>query len=456
MDVVKLQDNKSRFKSKAQDNDENTAFAVDLKYEPKNFRACSLCAGNRSGNIAVDHPTFKCSVYKTAQQKIERLKALKACLKCSYSNHGTADCKFKFKQKCRTCNVNHFSFLCPNEKSKNNSHLVDAQAALKCNFVWNGKITSRSNKFNALPTFSASIEGESFRCMYDTGCQGNFIAEDLIRNHVLEVVHRGINLTINGFNSSKNCVTNIVRVPFCVGSKVQFIEAVVVPKIDLDLKLPNLGKLVSNLELLQVNLADKFLDSRSKAISNVKFVLGSDAAHVLPIKTDIIGESNPSAILRTNIGMMLQGNIERLIQNFSSFNTKHEVTFDCESNNNESVANYDLVQNFQIIVENDDISEEILNAAAEKILSDKFYGPSESEFESVELNEELVQYCLDNVKILPNGRIQLPLLWKPKVSQMLGSNFNLAKNILMSNLKRLKNIKNGLEMTDKVIKDQAN
>ena len=49
--------------------------------------------------------------------------------------------------------------------------------------------------------------------MLDTGCQGNFVSKKLMIRKNFQPVTKDINLTINGFNSSKNCVTDIVEVP---------------------------------------------------------------------------------------------------------------------------------------------------------------------------------------------------------------------------------------------------
>ena len=49
---------------------------------------------------------------------------------------------------------------------------------------------------------------------------------------------------------------------------------------------------------------------------------------------------------------------------------------------------------------------------------------------SSETNKHLIDYVLDNYKRLPDGRLQLPLLWKPEVSHLLGKIKELSMSIL--------------------------
>lgn len=68
-----------------------------------------------------------------------------------------------------------------------------------------------------LPTFSLLVEGasESARCrvLYDTGSQCNFIRGEIVENMGLESVEENVKLQINGFNSRKTVVTQLVKVP---------------------------------------------------------------------------------------------------------------------------------------------------------------------------------------------------------------------------------------------------
>ena len=67
---------------------------------------------------------------------------------------------------------------------------------------------------------------------------------------------------------------------------------------------------------------------------------------------------------------------------------------------------------------------------------------------STETNKKLIKYVLDNFKRLPDGRLELPLLWRPEVSHLLGKNKELATSVLKSSLKKLKNNDRILLMND--------
>lgn len=178
--------------------------------------------------------------------------------------------------------------------------------------VWTQQMNhSDLNKSTVLPTFSCKIGNAAVvRCMLDTGCQTNFILERLATQNDFPVVKRNVQLTVNGFNSSKEYNTNIVSIPITVGKKLFNIEAVSVPNIDINLYLPNLGKVVSSLKNLDYVLADSFLSSNENSINNLGFILGSESAHCLPVSTVVFGKQKPFALLLTLVGIMLQGGLE--------------------------------------------------------------------------------------------------------------------------------------------------
>ena len=71
----------------------------------------------------------------------------------------------------------------------------------------------------------------------------------------------------------------------------------------------------------------------------------------------------------------------------------------------------------------------------------------------VELNKNLAEYALINAVVLPDGRIQMPLLWNKSISHNLGRNYKLVKQILISNYKKLAKNEH-LTLTDEVFKEQ--
>ena len=73
---------------------------------------------------------------------------------------------------------------------------------------------------------------------------------------------------------------------------------------------------------------------------------------------------------------------------------------------------------------------------------------------SVDKNNELVDYALSAMRREECGRIVVPLLWRGDVAHLLSNNFNLSKNVLFSNFKKLSKIRGHLQMVDQVFKDQ--
>lgn len=65
------------------------------------------------------------------------------------------------------------------------------------------------------------------------------------------------------------------------------------------------------------------------------------------------------------------------------------------------------------------------------------------------------QYVLNNTVQDMNGRLVMPLLWRSEVAHLQGSNYNLSKKVLKSNLKRLQGHPERLKMYDEVIREQA-
>lgn len=115
----------------------------------KDFRACLLCSADKRDSA---HPIYRCQSYPTSNLKLEKLRTLRACMRCANMGHCTKDCEFKFKNCCRYCSSYHFSFLCdkpgPLEKKPNNSDLQCKTASIKFNIF-----QSQFSSDTILPTF---------------------------------------------------------------------------------------------------------------------------------------------------------------------------------------------------------------------------------------------------------------------------------------------------------------
>ena len=112
--------NASSSKSKSQNSSENRGnenlynssnLAVNVDYKSnKKFKRCNLCASDENSND--NHLMKECEIYKTAREKVDKLSSINACTKCSFRNHVSSDCRFKFASPCRYCKGGHMSYLC--------------------------------------------------------------------------------------------------------------------------------------------------------------------------------------------------------------------------------------------------------------------------------------------------------------------------------------------------------
>ncbi len=72
------------------DNNFNKPFVVNP------FVFCTLCY---KPSVKSNHSIVKCSKYRTAVDKLTRIKEIKACLKCANLEHTVDECKFRFNTK---------------------------------------------------------------------------------------------------------------------------------------------------------------------------------------------------------------------------------------------------------------------------------------------------------------------------------------------------------------------
>ena len=468
---------------------ENTAtnLAINVKTKSK-FLDCTLCS--KDGGSPVNHSISRCTEYKTATSKIDRLKKLGGCLKCSSLTHKADNCKFKFKRKCRNCSKWHFDFLCSHNLNGNQNEGKKKETA-DSTATNSGVVVLQSFSCDSvLPTFSFSINknGKLLRGLSDRGSQSSFITESVASNQNLRCLQENVKLTIKGFNELKHYVSRLVEVPIHSGNLTFKIPCLVVPKIDINLKLPGLGKVVKNLKEKGYYLADEFLTETSDNISSVDFVLGSDHSRFLAGQDVCFGKL--SMYIDTHIGIMLLGNVNNLNKDLSSLSYFNPITTELCTNEIEmqNVGNVgssdyeahtffishfdnfvsDEIQNLDFspvhtnanltVLNKGKVVEDKLQIATDEILEaecNKYINLDSNHYndESNELHESLIDYTLRNISRSEDGRIVVPLLWNGKVAPFLSKNQRLSKIILKSNFKKLQ--KNGnLELVDQTFRDQ--
>lgn len=103
-------------------------------------------------------------------------------------------------------------------------------------------------------------------------------------------------------------------------------------------------------------------------------------------------------------------------------------------------------------------TEDAINRTPDKYLDSKCreilnYDDTQ-DIDAAEINEVLIDRVLENCKLSDDNRLILPLTWNDS-SHFLADNFNLSKQILGANLRKLRKEPEKLEMVDKVFREQA-
>ena len=119
------------------------------------------------------------------------------------------------------------------------------------------------------------------------------------------------------------------------------------------------------------------------------------------------------------------------------------------------IDEYDRVDNVQL----QRATKDLLNKVPYDILEEK----CAAVFDRVEIGEEsdivnsaIVQRTIDSVERTDSGNLIMPILWNEKTCHLLGSNFGLAKKILLSNLNKMNKNAELIKMVDSVFVEQQN
>ena len=490
---------KSKDKIKSEKSVSSFAINVDSRVKKSNAEGhssgnCVLCESDKSDS---KHPIFKCTAYPKAADKVKKLNALKACTKCCRLNHLEGSCRFKLKRKCK-CDKWHFSFLCcetkPNKRNepKHENKTDTKPVETSCSMVIVDAFSNYLSSDTILPTFTGNLNNKiKVRCLKDPCCQSNFIRSDLAEQLNLETVHENVDVKINGFNCSQEYKTRVVKVNIDFGKSFQTVEAICTPEIKICLNLPGLSDIAKTMAVKGYSLADeKLIDS--DCISDVGFLLGAKSAYCLKSTEISFGDDCMSIYAQTELGIMLLGDISSMSRdlkflpniNVSSLLTANDLNFndhfnpfnkffetDVEKTNeiSDNFAIFDNLNNFSkplnenleqtsflTISDYDQVKPSDLQKSCNEILQTNINSNFEIESEDLtELNRKLLNYVLDNTKRNSEGRLIMPILWRSEVSHLLGSNFELSKSILFSNLKKLKKNPIHLKLMDDSFKDQV-
>lgn len=432
------------------------AFALKVEHGSQNKRndrapfECTLCTE--------EHPYFKCPKFRTPCEKVKRLRELEGCVRCGFINHKSDNCRLS-NLKCKLCGGAHFPCLCvKNGIDYGNSKNVPDKPVSKTvrkynnNIIWTSHAGS-SVEGLALPTFTASVNDKLVRIMRDTGAQATLISDKLANSLNLNVLKNDISITINGFNGAKNYVTKLVEVPMKLNgdsNKLVMIKALCVPNINISLDVPGLGIVVEKLVSKGYYLADKLFDNKVSQIRDIDIVLGSDFAYCNPITTKIFGKNLDSTLLMTPVGVMIEGSIQKLIDDMYYLDENEVV----------NSFNISLIKERKDFVCNEDcgISAADLQTATDSILETQcsLYLDCDETIDesSVEVNNKLSAHVLKNTTREETGRLVMPLMWNSEVQHLLGHNYNVSKQILKSNFRKLSKDPIKLKLTDNVFREQ--
>ena len=332
---LKLESNFSKLRNKPYSKEstfskESTAMAVNVDTNRRVF--CPLCKADGKKS---DHYLSKCPNYETGKKKCDKLRILRACIRCGFSTHESKVCSYVLKSKCRHCNGDHMSFLCfkPPKVFQANAALVGESTEADCSegsSVQNANciVTYNSGQGSSLvlPTFTGEIKSNEnhdyapLRIFKDGGSQASLVCASIAARYKLPVVKDNVPLSIHGFNSTKRINTKIVRTTLKFGEKVFNKDMLCVDNIRTKFGVEGLGKVVSGFQERGYEIADKDYSSETGGVvENIDMILGTDCDHMVPLEYCVFGpESNldsSSCFIETPLGIVFSGSIEKMIEN---------------------------------------------------------------------------------------------------------------------------------------------
>ena len=465
----------------------------------KSNQWCNLCRADKRQS---DHHISKCPVYVTGKEKCDKLRQLKHCLKCSFSNHETSKCRYQFKHKCRGCDGDHFTYLCWKKSSFNNTNAN--KITIEENINGDTTVSTCIATYNTsikncqiLPTFTTQVVlGDKttvpFTVFKDGGSQSSFICTAVADFHNFPVVRRNVMIDISGFNSSKRISTKIVKIPLLFGDKTYYHDVICVDEIRTQFCIDGIGQVVSTFLDKGYKIADNTYDKTSAGVyKNIDLVLGTDADHMLPLHYFTFGDPNNidknASYIDTPLGVIFSGNIEKMLKCLQFLPSKIIKT--CV---NSTIATYPYLGTILdpspvLELEADEplfsLMEVNVNACESDVLCDDndfFYSATLPEPISEQIddnldvicketlgvsddydietetdtNMQLVDYVLSNAEYDSQNFLKMPLLWNSRNSHLLAKNYHLAKRLLKSNYDKLSKDPIKLRMYDDVFKQQ--
>lgn len=452
---------------KVKSHNDCTSLAINVKPNESKFTnpflSCTLCT--REGKS--DHGINRCTVYKLPKDKLNRLQNLNGCLRCANLDHVSSQCKFRFKKPCNCCSSWHFTFLCSKFDIKNikeSSHEnknkpKDPKYSQKSSQSSIAVVAGACNipSSNVLATFTCKGDkGLKLRGLMDSGSQCNLVSEGCLEDLNYELIKDNIQFNISGINGSTVYVSKQIRIKLQFGSEILLIDAITLPNINISLFLPGLGQVVSTFINKGYNLADDNLSADVDTIDNIDLILGIDSFRLFCDKRISFGPNKLSVYSQTSFGIMLSGNVEQMLEDIKYLpnldsDCSESSVLDSANTNITSLLSYNCADNRNF----DSKCVESANSFDLEEICDFHLQKEEviPTIETVELNEKLVTFLIENTKRKTDGRLVMPLLWNGHVSHLLGRNYGLANSILNASKVKLQKVEGHLTLVDDVVKE---
>ena len=216
----------------------------------------------------------QCNIYSDPKKRFDKLKELHGCTRCGLSSHEFKACHYSFTSKCRQCEGNHMTYLCLKATPKFSETTTNLNITeLK---------TVNSNDSIIPPTFTCIAPNKILIYAFkDGGSQKNFILAETAKKCNYLVIDK-VHIRIQGFVASKTIKTNLVKFSVLLKDvKIEF-DAIVIPNISVDMKLPGLQKVVHSFLNKGCELADSSLANNPiERINDIELIIGAQTEHLL-------------------------------------------------------------------------------------------------------------------------------------------------------------------------------
>ena len=314
-----------------------STLANNMNVKSNPFKSCTICSDVTS---AANHSISKCTKYKSVSDKVKKLQQLNGCVKCASITHETKNCSFRFSKRCFHYNGWHLSFLCtfdsklqaskvndlqPSSKSLNSKSSTDPKAKekgsekTKTGLVLLGATWQSNDSINSIfPTFTCEFaaSGKMIRGLRDNGSQSNFISEAALTDQTYRVINNNFVVSVNGFNGTMTYRTKLVELQLKFGEDCQVIEAICLPKININLHLPGLSVIIQRFVDKGYVLADKCLLDNLDKIGDIGLILSTNSSHCVMVNSVKFGTD--STYMNTPLGVILEGNVNRMLNNLDN------------------------------------------------------------------------------------------------------------------------------------------